>query len=142
MPTRKASAVWNGGLKGGTGSYKGESGFAGAYSFGSRFENGTGSNPEELLAAAEAACFSMALSGALERNGTPPTKVETSAACTVEKVTEGFGITRIVLTVRAAVPKIDQATFDRIVQETKVGCPVSRALKAVDIQVLAELVSG
>ena len=84
----------------------------------------------------------MALSGALERNGTPPTKVETSAACTVEKVTEGFGITRIVLTVRASVLKIDQATFDRIVQETKVGCPVSRALKAVDIQVLAELVSG
>jgi osmotically inducible protein OsmC len=141
MPTRKASATWNGGLKGGNGSFRGESGIAGAYSFGSRFENATGSNPEELLAAAEAACFSMALSGALEKNGTPGTKVETSAACTVEKVTEGFGITKIALTVRASVPKIDKATFDRLVAETKAGCPVSKALKAVDIQVQqAELV--
>jgi osmotically inducible protein OsmC len=139
MPTRKASAVWNGGLKGGNGSFQGESGLGGAYNFGSRFENATGSNPEELLAAAEAACFSMALSGALERNGTPSTKVETSAACTVEKGAEGFGITRIALTVKAAVPKIDKATFDRLVQETKVGCPVSKALKAVDIQVSAAL---
>ena len=139
MPTRKASAVWNGGLKGGNGSFKGESGLGGAYSFGSRFENATGSNPEELLAAAEAACFSMALSGALERNGTPATKVETDAACTVEKVTEGFGITKIALTVKASVPKIDKPTFDRLVQETKVGCPVSKALKAVDIQVQAQL---
>jgi lipoyl-dependent peroxiredoxin len=139
MPTRKASAVWNGGLKGGNGSFKGESGLGGAYSFGSRFENAKGSNPEELLAAAEAACFSMALSGALERNGTPPTKIETEAGCTVEKVTEGFGITKIVLTVKATVPKIDKATFDRLVQETKVGCPVSKALKAIDIQVQAQL---
>lgn len=139
MPTRKASAVWNGGLKGGNGSFKGESGLGGSYSFGSRFENAKGSNPEELLAAAEAACFSMALSGALERNGTPATKVETDAACTVEKVTEGFGITKIALTVKANVPKIDKATFDRLVQETKVGCPVSKALKAVDIQVQAQL---
>lgn len=139
MPTRKASAVWNGGLKGGNGSFTGESGLGGAYSFGSRFENATGSNPEELLAAAEAACFSMALSGALERNGTPPTKVETSAATTIEKVSEGFGITKIALTVTATVPKVDKATFDRLVQETKVGCPVSKALKAVDIQVTASL---
>lgn len=139
MPTRKASAVWNGGLKGGNGSFRGESGLAGSYSFGSRFESATGSNPEELLAAAEAACFSMALSGALEKNGTPATKVETDAGCTVEKVTEGFGITRIALTVKASVPKIDKATFDRLVAETKVGCPVSKALKAVDIQVQASL---
>src|SRR3954469_24515839 len=135
MPVRKATAVWNGGLKGGNGSFRGESGLSGSYSFGSRFENASGSNPEELLAAAEAACFSMALSGALERNGTPATKVETSAACTVEKVAEGFGITRIALDVKATVPKIDKSTFDRLVQETKVGCPVSQALKAVDIQV-------
>ena len=140
MPTRKASAVWNGGLKGGNGSFKGESGLGGSYSFGSRFENAKGSNPEELLAAAEAACFSMALSGALEKNGTPGTKVETSAGCTVEKVQEGFGITKIALSVKAQVPKIDKATFDRLVAETKVGCPVSKALKAVDIQVQAELV--
>lgn len=139
MPTRKASAVWNGGLKGGNGSFKGESGLGGSYSFGSRFENAKGSNPEELLAAAEAACFSMALSGALEKNGTPPTKVETEAGCTVEKGADGFGITKIALTVKASVPKIDKETFDRLVAETKVGCPVSKALKAVDIQVQAQL---
>jgi osmotically inducible protein OsmC len=140
MPTRKASAVWNGGLKGGNGSFRGESGLGGAYNFGSRFENGKGSNPEELIAAAEAACFSMALSGALEKNGTPATKIETDAGCTVEKVADGFGITKIALAVKASVPKIDKATFDRLVQETKVGCPVSKALKAVDIQVQAALV--
>jgi len=140
MPTRKASAVWNGGLKGGNGSFKSESGLGGSYSFGSRFENAGGSNPEELLAAAEAACFSMSLSGALEKNGTPATKVETSGGCTVEKVGDAFSITRIALTVKATVPKVDKATFDRLVQEAKVGCPVSRALKAVDIQVQADLV--
>lgn len=139
MPTRKASAVWNGGLKGGTGSYNGESGIGGAYSFGSRFEQAKGSNPEELLAAAEAACFSMALSGNLEKNGTPATKIETSAACTVEKVGDGFTITKIVLDVRGAVPKVDEATFERLAQQTKEGCPVSRALKGVDIQVRAHL---
>jgi len=139
MPTRKASAVWNGGLKGGNGSYKGESGISGAYSFGSRFEQAGGSNPEELLAAAEAACFSMALSGGLEKNGTPATRVETSAACTVEKVGDAFTITRIALTVTAVVPKIDDATFQRIAADTKVNCPVSRALKAVDIQLQAHL---
>ena len=139
MPTRKASAVWNGGLKGGNGSYSGESGIKGAYNFGSRFENGTGSNPEELLAAAEAACFSMALSGNLEKNGTPSTKIDTSAACTIEKVDDKMTVTKMVLTVKAAVPKIDQATFDRIAQETKAGCPVSRALKAVAIEANAQL---
>ena len=139
MPTRKASAVWNGGLKGGNGTFKGETGLGGAYNFSSRFENGTGSNPEELLAAAEAACFSMALSGNLEKNGTPPTKVETSAACTIEKVDDKQTVTRIELTVKAAVPKVDKATFDRLVQETKVGCPVSRALQAVKIEVKADL---
>jgi osmotically inducible protein OsmC len=83
----------------------------------------------------------MALSGALERNGTPATKVETSAGCTVEKVADGFAITRMALVVKAAVPKIDKATFDKLVADTKVGCPVSKALKAVDIQVQAELAS-
>jgi osmotically inducible protein OsmC len=137
MPTRKASAVWKGGLKGGTGSFKGESGFGAAYNFGSRFENGTGSNPEELIAAAEAACFSMALSGALEKNGTAATKIETSAGCTVEKVDVGFGITKIELTVTVTGAQVDKATFDRIVEETKNGCPVSKALKAVPITVQA-----
>ena len=139
MPTRKASAVWNGGLKGGNGSFKGETGLGGAYSFGSRFENGTGSNPEELLAAAEAACFSMALSGNLEKNGTPPTKVETSAACTIEKVADKMTVSKIELAVKASVVGVDKATFDRIIEETRTGCPVSRALQAVPISVQASL---
>jgi osmotically inducible protein OsmC len=139
MPTRKASATWNNGLKGGNGSFRGETGLSGNYTFGSRFENASGSNPEELLAAALAACFSMALSGNLEKNGTPPTKVETSAACTIEKVDDKQTVTKIALTVKGTVPQIDKATFDRIVQETKVGCPVSRALKAVAIEATAQL---
>ena len=140
MPTRKASAVWNGGLKGGNGNFRGETGLSGAYTFGSRFENASGSNPEELLAAAEAACFSMALSGNCEKNGTPSTKIETSAACTIEKVDDKMTVTKLTLTVKGAVPKIDQATFDRLVQQTKEGCPVSRALKAVPIEAKGELV--
>ena len=140
MPTRKASAVWNNGLKGGNGSFRGETGLSGSYSFGSRFENASGSNPEELLAAALAACFSMALSGNLEKNGTPGTKVETSAACTIEKVDDKQTVTKIALAVKGSVPKIDTATFDRIIQETSVGCPVSRALKAVNIEARGELV--
>jgi len=139
MPTRKASAVWNGGLKGGNGTFRGESGLAGSYSYGSRFENAKGSNPEELLAAAEAACFTMALGSALEKNGTPATTIETNAGCTIEKVGDANTVTKIALDVKAKVPKIDKGTFDRLVQETKVGCPVSRALKAVDIQVQAAL---
>jgi lipoyl-dependent peroxiredoxin len=129
MPTRNASAVWEGGLKGGKGSFKGESGsIGGAYSFGSRFENAGGSNPEELLAAAEAACFSMALGAGLEKNGTPATKVETKAACTVETVPGGFGITTMKLDVTATVPGIDNAKFQEIASATKDGCPVSKAL--------------
>ena len=137
MPTRKASATWTGGLKGGKGSFKGETGLGGQYNFSSRFESGTGSNPEELLAAAEAACYSMALAGALEKNGTPSTSVESQAACTVEKVGDGFTITKIVLTVNAKVPGIAKDAFDKIAAATKEGCPVSRALKAVDIQLQA-----
>ena len=139
MPTSNASAVWEGGLKGGTGSYKGETGIGGQYTFATRFETGRGSNPEELLAAAEAACFSMALSGALEKNGTPPTRVETRAACTVEKVGDGFKITTMKLATRATVPNLDDAAFQRIAAAAKEGCPVSQALKGVDIQLDAKL---
>lgn len=142
MPTRSASAKWEGGLKGGRGSFSGQTGLGGQYNFSSRFENGTGSNPEELLAAAEAACFSMALSAGLEKNGTAPTSVETKAACTVEKVGEGFSITKMALDVRAVVPNIDDATFQKIAADTKVNCPVSRALKGnVEITVNATLSS-
>ena len=139
MPTSKASAVWNGGLKGGNGTYKGSSGISGSYTFASRFETGAQSNPEELLAAAEASCYSMALSGSLEKNGTPATRVETNAACTVEKVGEGFTITRIVLDVNVTAPGLDKAAFDRIAADTKEKCPVSRALKGLDIQLNARL---
>jgi lipoyl-dependent peroxiredoxin len=130
MPTRKASAVWEKGLKDGKGSFKGESGAIGAnYSFGSRFESAPGSNPEELLAAAEAACFSMALALGLEQNGTPAQKVETSAACTIEQADGGFKITTMSLTVNASVPGIDQTKFRQIAEATRDGCPVSKALK-------------
>ena len=142
MPTRKATAVWEGGLKGGNGTFKGESGaIGGQYNFSSRFESGVGSNPEELLAAAEAACFSMALSGGLEKAGTPATRIETSAACTVEAVPGGFGITKIKLNVQATVPNADKVKFQQIANETKDGCPVSKALKGnVEITVEARLV--
>src|SRR5438067_6072323 len=120
MATRKATATWEGGLKGGKGSFKGESGsIGGQFNFSSRFENGEGSNPEELLAAAEAACFSMALSAGLEGNGTPATSVETKAACTVEKAGAGFAITRIALDVRAVVPNLKDDDFQRIARDTK-----------------------
>jgi lipoyl-dependent peroxiredoxin len=142
MPTRRARAIWEGG-RAGSGSFSGESqSIGGKYSFGSRFEqNGPpGTNPEELLAAAEASCFSMALTGALERNGTPATKIETGAACSVEKVGEGYTVTKMDLNVRASVPNIDDASFQKIVQSTKDGCPVSRALKGnVQISVDAKL---
>ena len=142
MPTRNASAKWEGGLKGGKGTFNGESGaIGGQYNFGSRFENGIGSNPEELLAAAEAACFSMALSGDLEKNGTPPTTVETKAACTVDKVDGGFRITTIKLDVAASVPNIDDAKFQEIAKGTLTGCPVSKAFKGnMDIQLSAHLI--
>ena len=130
MPNRKASAVWEGGLKGGKGTFKAASGaVSGNYSFSSRFEKGAGSNPEELLAAAHAACFSMALSAQLEGNGSPPTRVETNAVCTVEKADAGFRITTMRLTTRATVPNIDAAKFQQIANAALEGCPVSQALK-------------
>jgi osmotically inducible protein OsmC len=140
MPTRKARAVWSGGLKGGSGSFTGETGLSGSYSFGSRFESAAGSNPEELLAAAEAGCFSMDLSGRLEKSGFPATKVETSAACTIERVDGKMTVSKIELTVTASVPGVDKATFDRIVEEVRTDCPIARALKAVPISVQASLV--
>jgi len=142
MPTRNASAKWEGGLKGGKGSFAGATGLGGQYNFSSRFESGEGSNPEELLAAAEAACYSMALAAALEGKGKPATSVETKAACTIDKVADGFGITKMVLDVTAVVPGIDDATFQEIARATKEGCPVSKALKGnVDLQVTATLKS-
>jgi osmotically inducible protein OsmC len=136
MPTRTASAKWEGGLKGGKGSFKGTTGLGGAYSFSSRFENGEGSNPEELLAAAEASCFSMALSANLEKNGTPPTSVETTARCTIEKVNDANTITKMELEVRAVVPNLDQESLQRFADQTAQTCPVSRAIRG-NVQITA-----
>ena len=140
MPTRSANAEWKGGVKG-QGTFKGQTGIGGQYNFSSRFESGVGSNPEELLAAAEAACFSMALAFALDKQGHPATSVQTKADCTIEKVGEGFKITRMMLNVQAAVPGVDPAKFQSIAQATKEGCPVSTALKGnVQIDIDAKLV--
>ena len=141
MPPRRASAVREGGLKAGKGRVKTETGALDAsYSFGSRFESAKGTNPEELLAAAEAACFAMALSLGLEQGGTPPTRVEASAACTIDKVPEGFKITTMKLTVRATVPGLSADAFQKVAQATKDGCPVAGALKGnVKIELDASL---
>jgi osmotically inducible protein OsmC len=141
MPVRKASAVWNGTLKEGNGTMKMQSGaYEGKYSFGSRFEEDPGTNPEELIAAAHAGCFSMALSGALTKSGFTPERVETSAKAHLEKVGEGFKITRIMLTCEASVPGIDDAAFQDLAAGAKAGCPVSQALAGVDISLDAQLV--
>ena len=140
MPTRNASATWEGGLRGGKGSFKGETGLGGAYSAGSRFESAGGSNPEELLAAAEAACFTMALSGGLERAGAAPTKLETRASCTIEKAGEGFKITKMKLEVRGTVPNMSEQQFRQAAEAAKEGCPVSQVLKGnVPIELDAKL---
>jgi len=140
MPTRTATAVWTGGFKNGNGRFTGTSGLNGSYTAASRFENDPGLNPEDLLAAAEASCYSMALSAALDKNGTPPTTVETTARCTVEKVNGANTITTMEIDTRADVPNIDDATFQTIAAATRDGCPVSRALKGnVDIRLTATL---
>lgn len=132
MPTSKANAVWEGKLKDGKGKFSAGSGaFQGPYTFKTRFEGAAGTNPEELLAAAEAACFSMALSGACERAGHPATSLETSAACTIEMIDGGPKITKMDLTVKGKVPGLDQAGFAKLANETKSGCPVSRALAGI-----------
>lgn len=130
MPTSSASAVWEGGLKSGRGNFKAGSGaFEGAYSFPTRFEGAKGTNPEELIAAAHAACLSMALSAGLEKAGTPATRVSTKASCTIDKAGEGFKITRMRLEVRGKVPGVDQAGFAKAAEAAKKGCPVSGALQ-------------
>ena len=142
MPKRKAGARWDGSLETGQGTMRMASGaYEGPYSFQSRFEEGDGTNPEELIAAAHAGCFSMAFSGELGRAGHDPESVETNATVHLEKSDEGFTITRIELDTRARVPGIDDSDFQRIAEAAKAGCPVSRALGAVgSIEVKAELV--
>lgn len=130
MPTKSASAVWEGGLKTGKGTYTASTGtFSGSYSFATRFGDAGGTSPEELLAAAHAACLSMALSAGLERSGTPATRVETRAACTIETVGGGPKVTRMVLTVRGKVPGITNEQFATAAAGAKDNCPISGALK-------------
>ena len=135
MPTRNASAIWNGDLLKGSGTTKlGSGAFEGQYNFSSRFESGTGTNPEELLGAAHAACFSMALSAGLGGAGFKPQRVSTTAKVTVEKVGEGFKITKIILKTEGQVPGIDEKTFKEFAEKTKTGCPVSQALSATPME--------
>ena len=132
MPTSRASAVWEGKLKDGRGSFKAGSGaFSGPYTFATRFEGAKGTNPEELIAAAHAACFSMALSAGLEKAGRPATRVETSAACIIDTVDGAPKITKMELAVRGRVPGLDQAAFQKAADEAKRGCPVSKALTGI-----------
>jgi lipoyl-dependent peroxiredoxin len=141
MPTSTANAVWEGGLKTGNGKFTAQSGaFQGSYNFGTRFEGEKGTNPEELIAAAHAACLSMALAAGLEQAGTPPKRIATTAKCTVEKAGDGFKITRMKLDVRGEVPGIDAARFTQAAQAAKDGCPVSKALNGnVQLEVDARL---
>lgn len=129
---RKASAVWNGPLKTGTGKISTESGVLSNanYSFSTRFENGKGTNPEELIAAAHAGCFTMALSAQLGNANMMPETLETQATLTMEKLDAGWTVTKIHLDVNAKVPNADQAAFDKCAEAAEKGCPISRLLKA------------
>jgi lipoyl-dependent peroxiredoxin len=139
---RNASAVWKGGLKDGKGTISTESGVLSdaQYSFTTRFEQGKGTNPEELIAAAHAGCFSMALSNELGNAGLTPESIRTTATVTLEKTDAGFAIPAVYLALQAKVPGADQATFAQLADRAKTGCPVSKLFKA-DITLEATLLS-
>ena len=141
MPNRRANAVWNGSLTEGNGRMRMASGaYEGPYSFQSRFEEGEGTNPEELIAAAHAGCFSMALSGELGNLGHTPESVETEAIVHLDKVDDGFAIKRIDLRTRVTAPGVPESDFEQAAEAAKKGCPVSQALAAVEtIDLDAEL---
>lgn len=140
MIKRTATAVWEGDLLTGQGTVKlGSGAFEGAYSFRSRFEEGVGTNPEELIGAAHAGCFSMALSAGLSKAGYAPTRVQTRATVKMDKGEGGFKIQQIALETEAEVPGIDAETFHEQAEAAKQGCPVSQALAAVEITLQATL---
>jgi len=140
MPVRKAEAVWYGGLTDGKGTMKfGSGAYEGAYSFASRFADGSGTNPEELIGAAHAGCFSMALSLFLGNSGYKPEHIKTSAKVHIEKAGEGFRITVIELETEVKAPGIDEKTFLEQAELAKKGCPVSQALTGVEIRLKATL---
>jgi lipoyl-dependent peroxiredoxin len=142
MPTRTAKAEWRGALMDGSGRVELGSGtFSGPYDFRSRFQDGGGTNPEELVGAAHAGCFSMALANMLAQAGSPPEYVRTTAKVHLEKAAEGFAISRIDLETEASVPGMNDAAFQEHAQKAKAGCPISKALAAVDITLNAKLTS-
>jgi osmotically inducible protein OsmC len=142
MAQRKGSAVWNGTLKGGGGTMKlGSGAYEGPFSFSSRFESGSGTNPEELIGAALAGCFSMALSANLEKAGHPAKRVSTTANVKLDMVDGGPKITTIELENESEVPGIDEGSFQEQAEKTKTGCPVSKALTGTDIKLNAKLIS-
>jgi osmotically inducible protein OsmC len=140
---RKASAVWNGSLKEGKGTISTESGVLSKaqYSFSTRFENGRGTNPEELIAAAHAGCFTMALSAQLGNAGITPESLETTASVTLEKLEAGFTVTKVHLDVEGRIPGGDASAFQKAAEAAEKGCPISRLLKA-EITMTAKLVGG
>ncbi len=140
MPVRTADAQWEGSLEDGKGTMR-FSAFEGPYSFSSRFEGGPGTNPEELIAAAHAGCFSMALAGGLTRAGHVPDSVRTTAKVHIDRGESGFKITRIELSCEARVPGVDEKVFQETAEAAKKGCPVSQALEAVPIELTARLVA-
>jgi lipoyl-dependent peroxiredoxin len=140
MPVRTAQAVWEGDLARGKGTVAlGSGSYQGPYSFASRFESGKGTNPEELIGAAHAGCFSMALSAMLGKAGYAPKKIQTDAKVHIEKVGEGFKITKIELHMTAEIPGIDPKTFHEHAEAAKKGCPVSQALAGTEIVLDAKL---
>jgi len=142
MPTRSANATWTGNLPDGSGTmHLGSGAYDGAYSFASRFEDGDGSNPEELIAAAHAGCYSMALSNVLDEAGFDPESVDTTAEVTLRMLEGGPAITKVHLTAEANVPGIDDATFQEHAEAAKSGCPVSKALAGTEITLDATLMA-
>ena len=140
MPVRTASAQWDGKLSDGKGTMRlGSGAYEGPYSFASRFEDGKGTNPEELLGAAHAGCFSMALAAALTKSGFAPKRVSTTASVSIDKGAEGFSITSITLTTEAEVPGVDEKQFLEFAENAKKGCPVSKALAGTRIELKATL---
>jgi osmotically inducible protein OsmC len=140
MPTRSADASWEGNLPDGNGVMKMESGsYEGPFTFASRFEDGEGTNPEELIAAAHAGCFSMAFSNVLDEEGFTPESVDTTAEVTLQMLEDGPAITKIHLTSTASVPDIDEDTFQDLADAAKSGCPVSKALAGAEITLDATL---
>lgn len=141
MPTRKAEAHWEGNLAEGGGRLKlGSGAFEGPYSFKSRFEEGeSATNPEELIGAAHAGCFTMALTAALSRAGHKPTRIHTTAQVKLEKVGDAFSITKIDLETDAEIPGLDEAAFQKFASDAKQNCPVSKALAGTEIGLIARL---